>query len=301
MNPQLGDVSEDGFWVLTTEGWQPSEKQLMALNQGAIPHNASLPQQTVIANYSVEGKRTQSSEVMKYIFSGAIALALILLLIGMYHDSWTGVDEDGSDRGQKGGIGLTGVTYDCSDSTGTDSDGDSNKEICKFGGGIGTGEIPVSQILIAESVEELVEDLPDEMSGDLDTLCASMSELNDIIKDPEASEDIGKCEDRSTAGTTAIVFFWFSFIGALVTGIIVITSLYQTIPYSDEVEKYGILGSAIFALLGFISWLILKPESDGTSFGPAFYITIFSIVLLTALAVIQFIRPKAIGNLVLFE
>jgi hypothetical protein len=150
-------------------------------------------------------------------------------------------------------------------------------------------------------VEELVEDLPDEMSGDLDTLCASMSELNDIINDPEASEDIGKCEDRSTAGTTAIVFFWFSFIGALVTGIIVIISLYQTIPYVDDVEKYGILGSAIFALLGFLSWLILKPWGGEISFGPAFYITIFSIVLLTALAVIQFIRPKTIGNLVLFE
>jgi hypothetical protein len=165
MNPQLGDVSEDGFWVLTTEGWQPSEKQLMALNQGAIPHNASLPQQTVIANYSVEGKRTQSSEVMKYIFSGAIALALILLLIGMYHDSWTGVDEDGSDRGQKGGIGLTGVTYDCSDSTGTDSDGDSNKEICKFGVDYWNWRNTLSQILIAPSVEGTVEDLPDEMSG----------------------------------------------------------------------------------------------------------------------------------------
>jgi hypothetical protein len=113
-------------------------------------------------------------------------------------------------------------------------------------------------------------------------------------------DDVGKCEDRATAGTTAIVFFWFSFIGALVTGIIVITSLYQTIPYSDEVEKYGILSSAVFALLGFMSWLVLKPEIDAP-FGLAFYITIFSIVLLTALAVIQFIRPKAIGNLVLFE
>ena len=28
MNPQIGDVSEDGFWILTAEGWQPSENQL---------------------------------------------------------------------------------------------------------------------------------------------------------------------------------------------------------------------------------------------------------------------------------
>ena len=300
MNPQIGDVSEDGFWVLTTEGWQPSEKQLMALNQGAIPHNTPQSQQIVMANYSVERKVLQSSEVMKYIFSGAIALALILLLIGMYHDSWTGPGED-APSGMKGGLGLTGATYDCSDVTGTNPDGDSNKEICKFGAGLGTGEITPSQVLMAESLEELVEDLPDEMSGDMDTLCVSMSELNDIIDDPEVSEDIGKCEDRSTAGTTAIVFFWFSFIGALVTAIIVVTSLYQIVPYSNEVEKYGILGSAIFALLGILSWLILKPWSDEISFGPAFYITIFSILLLVALAVIQFLRPKAIGNLVLFE
>ena len=300
MNPQIGDVSEDGYWILTADGWQPSEMQVMALSQGAIPHNTPQSQQIVMTNYSVERKVLQSSDVMKYIFSGAIALALILLLIGMYHDSWTGVDDEGSEMGQKGGIGLTGVTYDCSDVTGTDPDGNSNKELCKLGGGLGTGEITVSQALVAASVGELVEDVPDEMSGNLDTLCASMSELNEILDDPEASEDIGKCEDRSTAGTTAIVFFWFSFIGAFVTAIIMITSLYQIIPYSNEVEKYGILASAVFALLGFVSWLILKPETD-SPFGSAFYITIFSILLLAALAAIQFVRPKAIGNLVLFE
>ena len=27
MNPQIGDVSEDGYWVLTADGWQPSENQ----------------------------------------------------------------------------------------------------------------------------------------------------------------------------------------------------------------------------------------------------------------------------------
>jgi hypothetical protein len=300
MNPQLGDVSEDGFWVLTTEGWQPSEKQLMALNQGAIPHNASLPQQTVIANYSVEGKRTQSSEAMKYIFSGAIALALILLLIGMYHDSWT-VDQgyDSSEdpewlENAHAGMGLTEVTMDCSEVSGIDDEtGEENKDMCKFAAGLLTGKITWQQVMTAPSVKELTDDLPSQMSGDIDDGCKVMKDIDD--------DDYDDCSDRSTAGTTAIVFFWFSFIGALVTGIIVIISLYQTIPYVDDVEKYGILGSAIFALLGFLSWLILKPWGGEISFGPAFYITIFSIVLLTALAVIQFIRPKAIGNLVLFE
>ena len=300
MNPQIGDVSEDGYWILTADGWQPSEMQVMALSQGAIPHNTPQSQQTIMTNYSTESKLLQSSNVMKYIFSGAIALALILLLIGMYHDSWTGPGED-APPGMQGGLGLTGATYDCSDVTGTDSDGDSNKEICKFGAGLGTGEITPSQALMAESLEGLVEDLPDEMSGDMDIMCNVMKELSEAIgSTPEDIEDIENCQDRSTAGTTAIVFFWFSFIGALVTGIIVVTSLYQTIPYSNEVEKYGILASAVFALLGFVSWLILKPETTA-SFGPAFYITIFSILLLAALAVIQFVRPKAIGNLVLFE
>ena len=300
MNPQIGDVSEDGYWILTADGWQPSEMQVMALSQGAIPHNTPQSQQIVMTNYSVERKVLQSSDVMKYIFSGAIALALILLLIGMYHDSWTGPGED-APPGMQGGLGLTGATYDCSDVTGTDSDGDSNKEICKFGAGLGTGEITPSQALMAESLEGLVEDLPDEMSGDMDIMCNVMKELSEAIgSTPEDIEDIENCQDRSTAGTTAIVFFWFSFIGALVTGIIVVTSLYQTIPYSNEVEKYGILASAVFALLGFVSWLILKPETDAP-FGPAFYITIFSILLLAALAAIQFVRPKAIGTLVLFE
>jgi hypothetical protein len=79
-------------------------------------------------------------------------------------------------------------------------------------------------------VKELTDDLPSQMSGDIDDGCKVMKDIDD--------DDYDDCSDRSTAGTTAIVFFWFSFIGALVTGIIVIISLYQTIPYSDEVEKY---------------------------------------------------------------
>ena len=168
MNPQIGDVSEDGFWILTAEGWQPSEKQLMALNQGAIPHNASQSQQTIMMNFSTESKLLQSSNVMKYIFSGAIALALILLLIGMYHDSWTGMDDEDDEIGVKGGMGLTGVTFDCSEVTGIDSDGQSNMELCKAGAGMLTGELSLSSLLSAQSLSELSDDLPDEMSGDID-------------------------------------------------------------------------------------------------------------------------------------
>ena len=300
MNPQIGDVSEDGFWVLTAEGWQPSEKQQIALNQGAIPYKDSQPQQMVMVNYPVGSKLTQSSDVMKYIFSGAIALALILLLIGMYHDSWT-VDEgyDSSEdpewlENAHAGMGLTELTMDCTEVSGIDDEtGEENMDMCKFAAGLLTGKITLYETTTASSVKELTDDLPKEMSGDIDDVCRMLKETDD--------DGYDECSDRSTAGDTAAVFFWFSFISALVTVSIVITSLFQTIPYSNEVEKYGTLASVVFVLLGFISWLILKPGNDGITFGPAFYITILSIVLLAALAAVQFVRPKKIGDLVLFE
>ena len=97
MNPQIGDLSEDGYWVLTAEGWQPSEKQIQALNQGAAPHTESDLQQAAMVTLTPDVKKTQSTIRMKYIFSGAIAFTLVLLLFGMYLDSWTTVDEDAED------------------------------------------------------------------------------------------------------------------------------------------------------------------------------------------------------------
>ena len=107
MNPQIGDLSVDGYWVLTAEGWQPSEKQIQALNQGATPHTESNSQQVAMVTLTPDVKKTQSTDLMKYIFSGAIAFTLVLLLFGMYLDSWTTVDEDSQEIGMEGGIGLT--------------------------------------------------------------------------------------------------------------------------------------------------------------------------------------------------
>tara|TARA_B100000003_G_scaffold145684_1_gene130946 strand:+ start:363 stop:1274 length:912 start_codon:yes stop_codon:yes gene_type:complete len=303
MNPQIGDLSEDGYWVLTAEGWQPSEKQIQALNQGASPHTESNSQQVAMVTLTPDVKETQSTIRMKYIFSGAIAFTLVLLLFGMYLDSWTTVDEDAEEIGMKGGIGLTGVTVDCSEVTGTDSEtGESNKDLCKFYGGLSTGEFPVSQVLVANTVGELVEDVPNEMSGNLDTMCASYKELNEVLDDSEIADDIGKCEDRLTAGSTAITFFWLSFISALVTlSVVLATANKYEIPYSNEVEKFGILSSAILALFGLALWLVLRPQSSDTGLGSAFYLTLLCIVLLSALAALQFIRPKAVGEVVLFE
>ena len=164
------------------------------------------------------------------------------------------------------------------------------------------GEIPVSQIIVADTVEELVEDVPDEMSADVDTMCASWKELNKFLDDSEIADDIELCEDRSTAGSVGITFFWLSLITSLVTlTVVLLTANDIVIPYSTEVEKFGVLSSAILALFGLVMWLLLKPENGDTSFGGAFYLTLFNILLLAALATLQFIRPKAIGNIVLFE
>jgi len=46
MEPQLGDVSDDGYWVLTESGWQATEHQKQALEGGAIPHQAEESQST---------------------------------------------------------------------------------------------------------------------------------------------------------------------------------------------------------------------------------------------------------------
>ena len=40
MEPQLGDVSDDGYWVLTESGWQATEQQKQALEEGAVPYQS---------------------------------------------------------------------------------------------------------------------------------------------------------------------------------------------------------------------------------------------------------------------
>ena len=42
MEPKLGDVSDDGYWVLTETGWQATEQQNKALDNGAVPHNGEI-------------------------------------------------------------------------------------------------------------------------------------------------------------------------------------------------------------------------------------------------------------------
>jgi len=41
MSNQIGEVSADGFWVLTEDGWQPTAQQEQALAEGATPHDST--------------------------------------------------------------------------------------------------------------------------------------------------------------------------------------------------------------------------------------------------------------------
>tara|TARA_B100000575_G_C23080300_1_gene622405 strand:- start:429 stop:1340 length:912 start_codon:yes stop_codon:yes gene_type:complete len=303
MNPQIGDLSEDGYWVLTAEGWQPSEKQIQALDQGAAPHTESNSQQAAMVTLTPDAKKTQSTNRMKYIFSGAIAFTLVLLLFGMYLDSWTVPNEEPEEAwlvDAEVGLGLTEFTIDCSEVTGTDPDtGEKNKDMCKFAAGLSSGEITMWQAANSATVEELTNDLSTEISGPISEMCSVIEEASDDSK--ESRDAIESCESRESAGTTAMVLFWLSFVSGFATALVVIISVYKAVPYSNEVEKFGSLVSGIFALLGLIIWLILKPENDGIGFASAFYLTLLCIVLFSALAALQFIRPKSVGDVVLFE
>ena len=42
MVDEIGDLSGDGYWVLTEEGWGPTAKQSQALSDGALPHVSAL-------------------------------------------------------------------------------------------------------------------------------------------------------------------------------------------------------------------------------------------------------------------
>ena len=88
MAEQIGDVSEDGFWVLTAEGWKPSEKQNQALEAGAIPYsgNEKLP-----TEYSVEPQlvniysenvnyQSSNSVIIWRIAAGAIVVVGIVVI-----------------------------------------------------------------------------------------------------------------------------------------------------------------------------------------------------------------------------
>ena len=304
MSSSTGDVSEDGFWVLTEDGWQPTDKQNQALADGAAPHDSiieiqSSQDQIMPAGYlqdlyPVPLSNPFNSNIKSYFQIGIVAFGSILLLFGMHMDSWTTSPEyDSSEdpdwlENAEAGTGLTEITADCSEVTGIDSDtGEKNKDMCKFAFGLFTGEISSSELLSADTVAELADDLPDEMSGSISEMCNIMVDIE------SSSEEISSCEDRSSAGSTAIVLFWLSFTIGLISIIIGLVGMFQTIPHSDLIQKIASSVSSIFAVTGFLYWLFMAPVFDDdfrSHFGGAYYVTLLSVLVLITSTILVWIN-----------
>ena len=137
----MGDVSDDGYWVLTESGWQASEQQKQALEQGAKPHDEAISSsQSLVTIDSMSGS-SHSQQALKgnHVFSftvlAMLCFGLLMQIIGMHLDSWS-VNNDDSEQvswfqGAEAGIGLTEFTFDCSEVKGIESEsGEKNKDMC---------------------------------------------------------------------------------------------------------------------------------------------------------------------------
>jgi hypothetical protein len=313
MSDQIGDVSEDGFWVLTETGWQATDKQEQALNDGAIPHDnieaieplESAPQMITIATSEsgLSNKEKIDNPIYSYFVIGVLAFALLLQIFGMHMGSWTNSNAyDSSEdpewlENAEGGIGLTHIYFDCSDVSGTDDEtGEKNKDMCKFAGGMLTGEISMYKIATASSVTELTDDLPDEMSGSVSEMCEVMKELEG------EAEEISSCEDRSSAGSTSIVLFWISFVSGLMAVVFGALGIFNKLDNSKSYQKYALTTSAAFGLLGMVVWLVMAPVFGDSSipFGAGYYLTLLSVLLLITMAVVVWLKSLKPRDTIVF-
>ena len=57
MEPQLGDVSDDGYWVLTESGWQATEQQSVSWR---VSRTANLP--SIDSHHQAANNRATSSK-----------------------------------------------------------------------------------------------------------------------------------------------------------------------------------------------------------------------------------------------
>jgi len=309
MTDSIGDVSEDGYWVLTEDGWQATEKQNLALSEGAIPHDDSpavetsghVPQMVTISGGGSKAIILEKTDnpVYSIFVIGVVSFALLLQIFGMYMDSWTGTEYDPSEDVEwleyaEAGIGLTESYFDCSDVTGIDDEtGEKNKDMCKFAAGMMTGEISMGEILTATSIPELTDELPDQMSGELSVMC-------DILKDLESeAEDITSCEERESAGSTAMALFWASFLLGLSSIVFGVLGIFDKLENSNIYQKFIMTASAALSLLAMIVWLAIAPVfgEGGVPFGAGYYLTLLSILLSISITVIVWIKssnPKEI-------
>ena len=311
MEPQLGDVSDDGYWVLTESGWQATEQQNQALAIGATPYNQteeSVPSLVTIDsssnNLHSHNVLEDQNQIYSFVVIGMICFGLLMQIIGMHLDSWVVEDDNEDDvevwfKDANAGFGLTEVTMDCSEVTGTDSEtGENNKDMCKFAAGMLIGEISAFDILNAETVSELTDDLPDEISGPISEMCDTLEDFSEDTT--EDKEGIENCQSADSAGSTAIVLFWISFVAGIVALVAGVLGIFTVAPHTGEIKKYSISISAFVSIIAFVCWIVMIPLEDDDVFGAGFYITIFSILILVSSAVFTFINSSKPTKTIVF-
>ena len=72
-------ISDDGYWELVEGQWSPTEKQITALNNGAVAHGVNLSNVT----YYYANATTQNNTTLLYVFGGffvAFLASMILIL-----------------------------------------------------------------------------------------------------------------------------------------------------------------------------------------------------------------------------
>ena len=304
MEPQLGDVSDDGYWVLTESGWQATEQQKQALEQGAKPHDEAISSsQSLVTIDSMSGsshsqQALRGNHVSSFTVLAMLCFGLLMQIIGMHLDSWS-VNNDDSEQvswfqGAEAGIGLTEFTFDCSEVKGIESEsGEKNKDMCKFSAGLLAGEFSIAELNTAESIPDLTDDLPDQISAPLSEMCDQIKILSE--GSPEDENTLENCQNYESAGSTAIVLFWISFLAGIVSVIAGCLGIFTETPHTNEIHKYSIFTCSFLSIVAFLCWIVMIPTlDDGDGFGSGFYLTVFSIIILVSTAVLsQGISTKA--------
>ena len=144
MTQGIGDVSDDGYWVLTESGWESTDKQKQALEEGAVPyqsedsHVASSTENIQIVTIPT-AKSDQFSDRSVWIwriaagavcFIGIVVFLILVLgpsaeekeLIGTWENDVDGLEfKDNGDLIHQGGL-YDGWSVSGSTITFTDSD-----------------------------------------------------------------------------------------------------------------------------------------------------------------------------------
>ena len=88
----------------------------------------------------------------------------------------------------------------------------------------------------------------------------------------------------------------------LVAVILGVLGLIGKIPDYQIVEKYSMMGCALFSLIAFVYWLLMAPifDSDSIVFGSGYYLTMFSILLLVSASIFSFINSSKPTKTIVF-